>query len=237
MIFKYYNVGQSITDNGLEKLVVVATYMKSPQGNVFHRNKRPSTGLWHDMTATKKENGEIVLQSKTSSALLVPSKSEGSTYRYYNNADKAKANTMLLLVTASEEHDFYYFNPILRTEKENGVVTVYNDSIINLKPWQEAKDNRDIQGLGCMWYVTNTIDKNYLNNDMIIGAGNTFDFNRGSGRLSYVTLSKSSLVPVDYVYKQQDIDDANVEQLQFKLYHGVKATQPAISVPLKDIFA
>jgi len=249
MIYKLFNTLPEIESLGLSKQVVVATYEKASTGTVFHRNKRPSNFLWDNITIDSTTSTSIVLlNTKTSEkTLLESSTTDGSDWRHYNNVDKTKATIISLLVTG-DENDMYECNPSLDITVVDGIAQIKNVTTINGKPWQHAnRSTDDIQGLGCMWMVSNASDPNYLGM-LFIACGNKFDFNRGSGRLDFCKITKRTDVPLetvitgadinklttDYIYKAGDIADPDTESIIFSLYHGVKAVQSAISVPLNS---
>jgi hypothetical protein len=221
---------------GLNNCISVMTQLRSAQGVVVHRNKRPAQDLFNNAISVTQNGASFEVTRADGSKFLVEY-CEGAKYRVYDTLDKSKSTKIEILVEGAAD-EFYHLIPRLEVELnlDGQTATVRNASIINGKPWQEFQfNNRDIESLGCMWMVNNVIGGDYGSSDYITN-GTVYDFNRGSGRMDYAIISKVTTTGMDYLWSAQDQSDADTETLSLTIYTGVKETQFPIIVPLKDLF-
>lgn len=242
-----------------DKLIQVAAATKSSRtGNWYHhRNKTPGTSLFNRMEVFPLSATEFQLVRYGKPRAFMETTDQGATWRYYNKPTREEATRIVLLVEGDPDVDLYHANPGVRIEQEQigtgkdvkTLATIHNISLINEKPWQEAKNNVDIQGIGCMWYMRRVHDLHYKQGGYI-ACGNKVDMNRGSGRVAWCKITDDPTVPLttdfksdaelnefktDYIYTEKDQLDPDKEYLSLILYHGVKQTLYPITIPMTTI--
>ncbi len=248
-VYQAYNLDQSVIDLfGADYLVVVASLLSVVDDQILHRNKMPATELFSDVLPTPYGNGYHLVKKGVPVAYV--EEGNGSKYRYYNAPEKEDANMVLLLEKGDIDVDLCYFNPKVEVTSKNGVLTIFNETVLNHVRWREVQNNIDIQGFGLMWVVTNVKGTDFKGHEYI-GCGNHYDFNRGSGRKHFCKITKNPTAPktvdfigttdlendsADYIYPAVEILDPNVETLNLKVYHGLKATEKPFIIPLKTLF-
>lgn len=260
MIKYAYNLSQEVKDFfNADRLVQVALASRSARDGKWyhHRNKTPGTILFHNVTVFPVSEHLFELKSRNRTVAVMEKTGQGAEWRHYTGPSIASARVIRLLVEGNSEVDLFYANPgievINETKRtENGLVstsTVKNITILNGLPWQEVENNLDIQGIGVNWFVRGVDNLTYRQGGFIAN-GNIVDLNRGSGRKEFCKISTDPNIPLttdfktdseiseykaDYILREQDILDPDVEALSMTVYHGLKQTISPITIPLNSI--
>lgn len=248
-----YNLNEEVVDFfNAKKLLVVSRALKSSRtGNwMMHRNKQPATKHFSNVTVMPVgiDSFQLLRNGKFPVA-FIEATDQGGMWRLYNRANPEEATMISLLVEGDPDVDLYHANPAVRVTEEDGITTIENISLLNEVSYKEVKNNVDIQGIGCMWYMRNVKGLNYKQGGFIAN-GNKTDLNRGSGRLDFCKITERTDVPMttdfvgntdlntfsaDYVFTEEDKLDANKEYLSLIIYHGVKQTIYPLHMPITNI--
>lgn len=253
-----YKLEQDVIDFfAADKLIMVSQARKSSRTGKWyiHRNKTPGTGYFNKLTVFPLSNTQYEVYKYNRPYGLMERTDEGTAWRLYNNIDKSKATMVRLFVEGDPDVDLYHANPGVRIEtQETGtegktLATITNITQLNGAPYQEMKNNVDVQGIGCMWYMRRVSDLDYRQGGYIAN-GNVVNHNRGSGRLDFCKITDDESVPLttdfkgnsdlgkfntDYIFTEKDQLDSDREALALIIYHGVKQTISPIVVPITTI--
>jgi hypothetical protein len=240
-----------------DKLIMVSQAWKSSRTGKWyiHRNKTPGTQFFNKVTVFPKSGTEFELHRYGRPYGLMELTDQGTAWRFYNNVDKTKATMVRLFVEGDPDIDLYHANPGVRIETQETatrgktVSTIHNITILNGKPYSEMKNNVDVKGIGCMWYMRRVSDLNYRQGGYIAN-GNFADTNRGSGRLDWCKITDDPSVPLttdfkgntdlegfntDYIFTEKDQLDSDREALALTIFHGVKQKLSPIVIPITTI--
>jgi len=248
-----YNLNDEVVDFfNAKQLIVVSRALKSSRtGNWgMHRNKQPATKHFSNVTVMPVGQDSFqLLRSGKFPVGYMEKTDQGGLWRLYNKPNPEDATMISLLVEGDATVDLYHANPAVRITEEDGITTVENISELNEMSYKDVKNNVDIQGIGCMWYMRNVKGLDYKQGGYIAN-GNKTDLNRGSGRLDFCKLTERTDVPettdfegntdlntfsTDYVYTEEDRLDSNREYLSLILYHGVKQTVSPLHIAITKI--
>ena len=259
MIIYAYNLDADVLAAPLEadKLVVVARRLvpAKPLSAFGHRNKFPATELFHNVkpyfNATQTTATLADITTGKTVAYIEKGDDDGVNWRYYNNADKTKADQCILLVYGDARRDVMSFNPGVEVSKVNDkTILIRNVSLINGQLWKHAPMNDDLQNKGCMWTIHNVSDRDSSTTQWIAN-GNVFDTNRGSSRLEFVKLSIDPNAPAttdfegnthesddtaDYIWTTSDQADNNEEYLKLIYFYDVKGVFSPLVLPFTKLF-
>lgn len=243
-----------------DKLIQVAMANKSAANGKWyhHRNKTPGTWLFHNVTVNPLSDTLFELKRNNVTIAVLEKSNQGVEWRHYTGRSKESATSIRVLVEGDPNVDLFYANPgveiITETKETNaGLVataTIKNITILNGIPWQEIKNNVDIQGIGVNWFLRNVSDLDYIQGGFIAN-GNVTDLNRGSGRRSFCKISTDPDIPrttdfktdselhdykADYVLSPRDLMSNHREVLSMTIYHGLKQTIFPLTLPINSIF-
>lgn len=244
-----YNVpGETREFFGTNTLMSVATrFMNFPGGNFMDTNIYPGQALFNGKGFAKTDGGWYLMEGALPVAFIESGEGQGCEYRWYNNANKAKATMCRLLVHGDPTRDLICANPGIQIEQlPGGITMVKNITTVNGQPWQEVHNNRTIKLKGFHFAVTNVVDGIYGGVRYLSSTG--YD-QHGSSRKEYQKLSKYQKAitvdikgtsqmndeSVDYVYSIADQADANVEYLGLAYVYAVKNESEWLRVPLQKI--
>ena len=256
-IYAYKLEDEVIDFFSADKLIMVSQAHKSSRTGKWymHRNKTPGTKFFDKVTVNPISATQFELIRYNRSYGLMELTDQGTTWRYYNNVDKSKSTICRLFVEGDPDVDLYHANPGVRLEsQETGnkgktLTTIHNITLLNGAPYQEMKNNVDVQGIGCMWYMRRARGLDYAQGGYIANGGVT-DINRGSGRLDFCKITDDPSVPLttdfkgntdlkkfntDFIFTEEDQLDPDKESLALIIYHGVKQTISPVVIPITTI--
>jgi len=237
------------------ELKIVATHFldKNTQTWSEQFNEGPATYLFDNVKSITAANGGYRLNSR---AFIEPC-TDGIDYRFYNNIDPSCATQMLELVIGDPTVDIIQFNPGMKITllEGNKTVLLENISQINNGLWVNAPLNKEFQSYGVMYSISNVRDGDLGSVRMIADyyeGSRTIDWNRGSGRRAFCKLSIDPSCALDmnvqnedrfdpkiadYIFKEADILDANIEGFAMITYTGMKQTETgSFTLSINELF-
>lgn len=245
-IFLYNLSPEVIATFGADRLMSVATLMKTSAGSIVDTNILSGASLFNNKGFTPANGGYILLDGKTQVAFIEPT-DQGCKYRWYNNPDKTKATMTRLLVDGDPEFDLYNANPAVDITAQDGIVKISNITELNNMSWDLTATNRTLKIKGFRWAISGLTGATYGTLEYI---GQAKGFNQlGGGRRGFVQITKRTDLPmstdfvgnsqpnaVDFVYNQSEINDPNMEFLSLQFVYQVKNESEVLRIPLSTIF-
>lgn len=211
-------------------------------------NSAPATAYFSDCFVNPSGDGYILLKHGREYFYVEQGPKEG-TWRWYNNPSKDKASWVCLFVIGDPSVDVFHCNPSFTVEEVDGIFTITNSTFVNGVPYQDAEHNGKFNQMGAHWYMKGISDGNYIQGGFIASDGYSF---KGSSRPDFVKITKREDVivtdnykegaellinEVDYVIKQEDIEDKDKETLVLMPILSSTKTSPfRLSVDLETIF-
>lgn len=243
-----------ITMFNANKLKIVGTNFKFVgKGETSNYNQRPATYLFDGIKSIQPINDGYVLNGN---AFLEPTR-DGIDYRWYNSSNPSEATIMLELVIGDPTVDIIMMNPGWRiTPLADGqTVLLENITLINNMLWSEAPRNYEFKSYGLLYAVSGIVDGDYGPVKLIADYYNgskSEDWNRGSGREDFIKVSinrdcaldkdvtnddRYDPLIADYIFKQEDIDDLDIEGITMMTYTGEKQNSTgALRVTIDELF-